>query len=105
MDRRILLAAGAVAAAVALFLALRPNGETPTPANQRTTNEGTTTNPGTAPAQPPSAQVRIAFEDGGVPGGVKHPSVSRGERVVVLVRADVRDEVHVHGYDLMRDVA
>ena len=43
---------------------------------------------------------------GGVPkGGVVRESVDKGDRVVVLVTSDVADEVHVHGYDLMRDVA
>jgi hypothetical protein len=30
--------------------------------------------------------------------------VSQGDRVVVVVRSDVEDEVHVHGYDLLREV-
>ena len=32
-------------------------------------------------------------------------STDKGDGVVVLVTSDVADEVHVHGYDLMRDVA
>jgi FtsP/CotA-like multicopper oxidase with cupredoxin domain len=31
--------------------------------------------------------------------------ISRGERVRILVEADVADEVHLHGYDLTRPVA
>jgi hypothetical protein len=43
---------------------------------------------------------------GGVPaGGVVRESTDKGDRVVVLVTSDVADEVHVHGYDLSRDVA
>jgi hypothetical protein len=43
---------------------------------------------------------------GGLPeGGVVRESTDKGDRVVVLVRSDVSDHVHVHGYDLMRDVA
>ena len=43
---------------------------------------------------------------GGIPkGGVVRESTDKGDRVVVLVTSDVSDEVHVHGYDLMSDVA
>jgi hypothetical protein len=31
--------------------------------------------------------------------------VKKGDRVVIIVTSDVADEVHVHGYDLMRNVA
>ena len=43
---------------------------------------------------------------GGVPkGGIVRKTVDKGDRVVLVVNSDVADEVHVHGYDLMRDVA
>ena len=31
--------------------------------------------------------------------------VQQGERVRLVVEADVSDEVHVHGYDLLADVS
>jgi hypothetical protein len=31
-------------------------------------------------------------------------TVDKGDRVVLVVRSDVADEVHLHGYDLSRDV-
>ena len=31
-------------------------------------------------------------------------SVDRNDRVVLVVTSDVLDHVHVHGYDLLRDV-
>ena len=31
--------------------------------------------------------------------------MTQGERVRIQVRADVSDHVHLHGYDLMADVA
>ena len=33
-------------------------------------------------------------------GGIKRATVSKDERVVLTVRSDVSDEVHVHGYNL-----
>ena len=48
--------------------------------------------------------VRIKVR-GGVPaGGIARPSVDKGDRLVLVVTSDVSDEVHVHGYDLSRDV-
>src|ERR671924_1422269 len=37
--------------------------------------------------------------------GPTRPTVTLGETVLLVVRADVSDEVHVHTYDLMADVA
>ena len=57
------------------------------------------------PAPPRPTTVRVTVR-GGVPaGGVVRESTDKGDRVVVLVTSDVSDEVHVHGYDLMADVA
>jgi hypothetical protein len=41
----------------------------------------------------------------GVPkDGIVRESVDKGDRVVLVVKSDVADEIHVHGYDIMRDV-
>jgi hypothetical protein len=43
---------------------------------------------------------------GGKPvGGVKRLEYESGERVRFSVRSDVADEVHVHGFDIRKDVA
>jgi hypothetical protein len=31
--------------------------------------------------------------------------LERGERAVLIVRSDVSDHVHLHGYDIFRDVS
>jgi len=31
--------------------------------------------------------------------------VSKGDRVVIVVKSDVADEIHLHGYDKATDVA
>ncbi len=42
---------------------------------------------------------------GGVPrGGIARPKVKKGTRVVVVVRADAGEAVHIHGYDLEKPV-
>ena len=43
---------------------------------------------------------------GGVPkDGILRVTVQRGKQVVLVVRSDVADEVHLHGYDVKRDVS
>jgi hypothetical protein len=73
---------------------------TTTPTTGPTTTAGPTTT--TRPATP-VIEVRVA--GGKVQGGVRREQVRRGETVVLRVVADVTDHVHLHGYDLMADVA
>ena len=49
--------------------------------------------------------LRVQVRDGRVVGGVQRLAVDQGARLRIVVRADVADHVHVHGYDLMSDVA
>ena len=116
--RTYVIVAGGALAAVLLFLVLRPDdgerepaataraatGRTVTP--RRTTTPRPTTTPRRAAARARRAvAVRVRVRRGRVLGGIRRTSVTRGRRVVLTVSADVRDEVHVHGYDLKRDVA
>lgn len=121
MNTRILLALGAVVVAVVLFLVLRPEdgddaAATTAPTDTTTTNETTTpgteteteteTTPTTTTPPPPPQPQRISIQvrNGGPVGGVKRVTVERGERLQLIVRSDVADHVHVHGYDLFKDV-
>jgi hypothetical protein len=91
----ILLVAGALVAVVVLFLVLRPDDEDDSSA-------GTTT----AEPQPPQrTRVGIAIRGGRVLGGIRRITVERNALVELVVIADVSDHVHLHGYDIMRDVA
>ena len=40
----------------------------------------------------------------GVAGGPKRFTVKKGKRVVLVVRSALADEVHLHGYDISRNV-
>jgi hypothetical protein len=48
--------------------------------------------------------IEVTVQDGNVQGPDR-PTARQREEVLIVVRADVADEVHVHGYDLMADVA
>ncbi|HKY13050.1 MAG TPA: hypothetical protein VJL85_06900 [Gaiellaceae bacterium] len=113
--QRLLIVAAAAVVAGGLFLALRPDDDEGTTATGTTTMATTTTSPTITepsvpppprpPSPPPPAQVRIVVRDGKPVGGVRRVSVGRGRRVVLTVTSDVADHVHLHGYNVMRDVA
>jgi hypothetical protein len=105
----LLVLAGA-ALLVGLFFAFRPSSDPePAPATgppevQPTTTEETATEVEVVPTVPVT-QLRVRVRDGAPIGGVQHVVAPQGGPVVVRVVSDVQDHVHVHGYDLMRDVA
>ena len=51
-----------------------------------------------------SKQLRISVRGGKAVGGPQRFSAGKDEVVVLVVSADVEDEVHLHGYDRMKDV-
>jgi FtsP/CotA-like multicopper oxidase with cupredoxin domain len=105
--RWALLAVG-LAVLVGLFLLVRPDEPeptgtaTPTPTATETA-EPTPTGETPEPTPTPDA-VEIEVEEGTVrgPNTIK---VAQGDRVAIDVEADVEDHVHVHGYDLLTDIA
>jgi pyruvate/2-oxoglutarate dehydrogenase complex dihydrolipoamide acyltransferase (E2) component len=118
--RLLIIGAGAVIV-VALFLVLRPGGdedEAAVPATTTTAETATTeteaspspaTPPPTAPPpkpkpKPQPAVIRIRIQGGKPVGGITRATVKKGRQVRLVVRSDVADHVHVHGYDLMRDL-
>ena len=116
--RWVAIAAG-LAAIVVLFVVLRPGEDeepsptssatvtdSPTPSESPTSSETespTESETETSTPTPDAVEIEVEVEDGEVqgPGDVE---VSQGERVRLVVEADVSDEVHVHGYDLLADV-
>ncbi|HEX6388902.1 MAG TPA: hypothetical protein VFZ89_05640 [Solirubrobacteraceae bacterium] len=64
----------------------------------------TTTQPTTTQPAAPAIET-ISVRDGKPVGGVQELRFDKGERVRFRVRSDVAEEVHVHGYDIAKDVA
>src|SRR5215208_1956699 len=103
--RRIALLLAVVVVAVMGFIVLKPDEgskqQTATPAD--TAPQG---NPTKQPEQPPAPPVaRIEVKDGKPVGAVRKLEFAKGDTVEFVVDSDVADEVHVHGYDIVRDVA
>ena len=103
---RLGLLATTVLAAVVLFLVLRPGDEQPTQSATNTSETATSTDTGaTTTVETPSAvRIRIQARGDGS-GSIRRVTIERDQRVTLIVSSDVADEVHVHGYDLMAEVA
>ena len=48
--------------------------------------------------------ITIVVKNGAPVGGIQQPTVEHGEHVALVVRSDIPDDVHVHGYDLKQEV-
>ena len=69
------------------------------------TTTGTASDTTTTTTEPPGpAVVSVTVVDGAPRGGIVRATVDEGERVALVVRSDVADEIHLHGYDLSRDI-
>lgn len=64
----------------------------------------TTTTTETSPPPAGPTEIRIVVVNGAPKGGIVREQVDKGDRVVLIVRSDLTDHVHLHGYDIMREV-
>lgn len=83
---RALAGIGVIAVAIVLLIVLK-NGDS---------GGSSATDTGKVPT--------IVVKDGKPVGGVRNLTYNKGDRIRFKVESDVSDEVHVHGYDLMKDV-
>jgi hypothetical protein len=95
---------------VILFVALSP-GDTsgdgsPTPPRSisPSVDGGSPTHSPTPPQSPGPTVIEVTVQGQDV-RAPQRPTVTQGDEVLIVVRADVSDEVHVHSYDLMAHVA
>jgi hypothetical protein len=124
--RKAALIAASLGLLVSLFLALNPDDEEETATTvattsttaaattepeptttEATTTVATTTEPPPTTTAPPVSDVvtiRVTVGANGVES-VRRFSVRRGRAVVLVVNSALADHVHLHGYDLMADVA
>ena len=112
--RKVALIAAGLGLLVSLYFALRPGDDneaasttTAVTTTAPTTTEATTEAPPATTTEAATAPVQVdVVVVGGEPqGGIVRESVDLDSAVVLTVTSDVADEVHVHGYDLMADVA
>ncbi len=111
-----LIGAAALVVVVALFFILRggdDNDETTTAASTTTAAESSTTTAGdttggdestTNETTEESDVPTIVIKDGQPEGGVQELTFTQGDDIRFIVKSDVSDEVHFHGYDVGMDV-
>jgi hypothetical protein len=91
---RVVSGIGVVVVAVVLLIVLKNDG-----------GENSSDNGATATTKSGGQSVpTIVIENGKPVGGIAELSVNEGEEVRFKVDSDVSDEVHMHGYDIMKDV-
>jgi hypothetical protein len=101
---RVVLGIGVVVVAVVLLVVLKDDGGKSNDETTATTTSSSNRPPSGdgKPARP--AITTIVAKNGKPVGGIAEISVNEGERVRFKVDSDVSDEVHMHGYDIMKDV-
>jgi len=63
----------------------------------------TATTTGTTPVAHPKV-ITITVVKGVPQGGIQRPTIDKGDKVVLLVRTDSGEAVHLHGYNIEKDV-
>jgi len=96
---RLLRAVGAAALALSLAACAGKAPETAAAATSSTAAGSSSSSASSAAGQ----TIQVSYAGGTITGGGRVP-VKLGTSVTLEVTSDVADEVHVHGYDLMRDV-
>jgi len=75
------------------------------PTTTTTTADTTTTTETTQTTPASEAKVIMVNVVKGVPkGGIQRPTVDKGDKVVLVVRTDSGEAVHLHGYNIEKDV-
>jgi hypothetical protein len=114
--QRIGILAATVVVLILAFVLLRPDGDdggstarsgststrSTAAASTPSTSTSTSTSPQATSAPPAVKTVRVV--DGQPQGGIKTLSFQKGDRIRVRVVSDVADEIHIHGYDLAKEV-
>jgi hypothetical protein len=72
------------------------------PADTTTTTDTTTSTTTTPAAQTTVIPIRVV--NGQPQGGIQRPKVDQGDKVVLVVRTDSGEAVHLHGYNIEKPV-
>jgi hypothetical protein len=78
--------------------------KTTTEQTTETTAPTETTPAETTAAAPKPRTIVIVVDQGRPRGGIKRPKLDKGEKVVLVIRADAGEDVHLHGYDIEKRV-
>jgi hypothetical protein len=100
---RIALIGAALVVAVVAFVVVKSGSDD---SDSKSSSSTTTTPEATTKAPAPPPVQRIEVKGGKPKGGVQKITVTKGDTLRLVVSSpDTSQEIHVHGYDLMRDMA
>ena len=105
---RLGILAGIIVVAIAVLVIAGGGGDddkttsTPSTTTAATTTSESTTTTQAKPAGPPTNTVNV--KNAKPVGGIKKIEVKKGDAVKLVVKSDTADEIHLHGYDLKKDV-
>jgi hypothetical protein len=114
--RNALIVVGALVLLIGGFAIAQGSGKKSAPSPAAATTSATSTAPATTSptatsprkeaghAQAGPAEPTVVVQGGKPKGGVQDLKFEKGDDVRFTVRSDVADEIHVHGFDLMKDV-
>jgi ABC-type glycerol-3-phosphate transport system substrate-binding protein len=102
----VAVVAGALAVAGCGGDSSQSTAETATVATTPATTAETTTTDTTTTASTPSkpTTITVVVKQGRPQGGIQRPTVKQGDNVVLVVRTDSGEAVHLHGYDIEKPV-
>ena len=106
-QRIVLLALAVLVAAVAVVVAGTGGGDDDGVIDTRTaapTATGAASTPAVPGAAARPAEPAIVIRGGRPAGGVQRLRYRKGGDIVFLVRSDTAGEIHLHGYDIAKDV-
>lgn len=102
---RVVLGIVVLAVAIALLIVLKDNDSGSEISGGATATEQAGSKPDDETSRPSEPSIPTVVVRGGKPvGGVEELTFEAGEQVRFAVRVDARDEVHVHGYDVEKEV-
>lgn len=103
---RIALIGAALVVAVVAFVVLRSGGSDSGSSDSGRGDSGSRDSGRTGSRTPAAPEWRIAVRQGKPVGGVHKITVTKGDTLRLTVNSpDTSQEIHVHGYDLSRDMA
>ena len=93
---------GALVIAVVAFLIAKPGSDS---GNDKASTQAANPGKGAKPAEPAGPKrFRIALKGHSPVGGRQTIKVTKGDRALIVVTSDGADKVHLHGWDIERDV-
>jgi hypothetical protein len=111
---RLVFACAALIVLLIAVLLFKPVDESPSPSSTSATPESQASDestpgeaapkPNVAAATPRPKPLAVQVRDLQPAGGIKELEVRQGERVRFTVASDQAEEVHLHGYDISREV-